>query len=75
MTRTAWAIFSRKAEPAQSSQSPMINYRVGNLNKVIEHLQAGGVQIEKAEEYDYGQFAWIRDPEGNSIELFQDKLL
>ncbi|MCM3903587.1 MAG: VOC family protein [Pyrinomonadaceae bacterium] len=50
----------------------MVNYRVENLDQVLEQLRAEGVQIdERVEEYEYGRFAWITDPEGNRIELWQ----
>lgn len=32
---------------------------------------AGGVPIDRTEGYDYGLFAWLKDPEGNQIELYQ----
>jgi hypothetical protein len=31
------------------------------------------VAIEQIEDYDYGRFAWLRDPEGNRIELWEPK--
>jgi predicted enzyme related to lactoylglutathione lyase len=51
----------------------MIDYRVGNLEKMLEQLRLGGVTVEKVEDYDYGRFAWITDPEGNRIELWESK--
>jgi predicted enzyme related to lactoylglutathione lyase len=50
----------------------MINYRVDDLDALLEALClcAEGVEIDpKREDYDYGRFAWIMDPEGNWIEL------
>jgi len=51
----------------------MINYRVADLERMLEQLRRGGVKVEKVEDYDYGRFAWITDPEGNRIELWEDK--
>jgi predicted enzyme related to lactoylglutathione lyase len=68
---TAWSLFSEK-----SGYFPgpiMINYRVANLDKMLQQLQSGGVKVEKVEDYDYGRFAWITDPEGNRIELWEPK--
>jgi len=71
---TAWAIFPTNAEQfGQSSSSLMINYRVGNLERMLEQLRREGVPIEKVEEFDYGRFAWITDPEGNRVELWEPK--
>ena len=51
----------------------MINYRVENLERMLEQLLRGGVNVEKVEDYDYGRFAWITDPEGNRIELWEPR--
>jgi predicted enzyme related to lactoylglutathione lyase len=52
----------------------MINFRVGDLDALLNELRADGVEIDpKREDYDYGRFAWIVDPEGNRIELWQPK--
>lgn len=48
-----------------------INYRVPDMEQFLAQLTAKGIPIEKREDYDYGKFAWIRDPENNRIELFQ----
>ena len=40
---------------------------------LLRQLRVGGVEVEKVADYDYGRFAWIRDREGNLIELFQDR--
>ena len=55
------------------SRTPfMINYRVDDLDGLLEALRAEGVEIDpKREDYDYGRFAWITDPEGNKIELWE----
>lgn len=72
-TFTAWSIFPRNTAyfgPGQASF--MINYQVEDLDKLLENLKAEGVTIDpKREDYDYGRFAWIVDPEGNRIELWE----
>jgi predicted enzyme related to lactoylglutathione lyase len=49
----------------------VINYRVRDLPGLLEQLKAESIEIEKTEDFDYGRFAWIKDPEGNRIELYQ----
>jgi predicted enzyme related to lactoylglutathione lyase len=50
----------------------MMNFRVDDLDSVLEALASEGVEIDpRREDYDYGRFAWIVDPEGNRIELWQ----
>ena len=74
MGRTVWAIFPTNTTYfGQSPSSLMINYRVSNLDRMLEQLRGSGVKIEKTEDTDYGRFAWIQDPEANRIELWQPK--
>ncbi len=72
---TSWSPFSRKSTYfAPSKKEFMINYRVADLTALIEELRAGGVPIVgEIEQFDYGKFAHILDPEGNKIELWEPK--
>lgn len=69
---TIWSPFSDKTnyfEP--STKEFMINYRVENLEALVEELKKEGVTIlDKIETYDYGKFVHILDIEGNKIELW-----
>ena len=50
----------------------MMNFRVENLEALLLVLKDEGVTVvEEIEEYDYGKFGWILDPEGNKIELWE----
>lgn len=50
----------------------MINYRVANLEALVEELKKEGVTIvDQIEAYDYGKFVHIIDIEGNKIELWE----
>ncbi|HZQ69774.1 MAG TPA: VOC family protein [Terriglobales bacterium] len=70
---TVWSIFPRSSQYFDPSRSPfMINYRVDNLDGLLQELRKDGVQIDPhREDYDYGRFAWIMDPDGNRIELWE----
>jgi predicted enzyme related to lactoylglutathione lyase len=70
---TVWSIFPRDSGYFDPSRSPfMLNYRVDDLDAILERLRAEGVTIdERREDSQYGRFAWIMDPEGNRIELWQ----
>ena len=61
--------------PAESSHFPqpaMINLRVDDLEALLEQLRAANVPIDpKRESAPFGHFAWITDPEGNRVELWQ----
>ena len=53
-------------------QQSMVNFRVDDMEKLLLQLAAEGVPIDpKRDEYPYGKFAWIEDPEGNRIELWE----
>jgi predicted enzyme related to lactoylglutathione lyase len=54
------------------AQQSMVNFRVDDLDALLAQLNEAGVRIDpKREDYSYGRFAWIWDPEGNRIELWQ----
>ena len=71
--RTVWALFPQDTEYFNPSRAPfMINYRVENLDALLAALREEGVTVDdRVEEYDYGRFGWITDPEGNRIELWE----
>ncbi len=55
-----------------STKEFMINYRVENLEALVEELKKEGVTItDTIETYDYGKFVHIMDIEGNKIELWE----
>jgi len=71
--RTEWSPFSKDTTYFQPSEKPfMFNYRVENLVELIKVLREEGVTIVgEIEEFPYGKFGWILDPEGNKIELWE----
>src|SRR3954469_19127511 len=70
---TVWSAFERGTDYFEPSKKPfMINFRVDNLDEVLEQLRAEGVTVdEKRDESEFGKFGWVMDPEGNRIELWQ----
>jgi predicted enzyme related to lactoylglutathione lyase len=69
---TAWAIMSTDQDIKDKPRTGQVNYRVKNMGEVISHLKSKGVVIEKTQEYpEYGNFAWLKDPDGNKIELWE----
>jgi len=70
---TAWALFPRDTTYFKDSRSPfMINYRVEDLDGLLEQLRNEGVTIDpQRENYEFGRFAWITDLDGNRIELWE----
>ena len=71
---TVWSPFDADTKYfGPGKQGHMVNYRVANLKKVLAALKKEKVWIDPKgiEKSDYGQFAWIKDSEGNRIELWQ----
>ena len=70
---TVWSLFPRNTRYFRPSRAHfMLNYRVKDLDRLLKVLRREGVWIDpKREDYPYGRFAWIMDPEGNRIELWQ----
>ena len=68
-----WSPFKNDTEYFQPSSQPfMINYRVQNMEGLIEKLKAEGVTIcDEIATYDYGKFVHIMDADGNKLELWE----
>ena len=50
----------------------MINYRVDDMAGMLEQLRAAGIEVlQGPESHENGKFAWIQDPDGNKVELWQ----
>lgn len=58
-------------EIAPSHRDFMINLAVDDLDAFVARLEAKGVKILKREGDQTGKFAWILDPDGTKIELWQ----
>lgn len=59
---------------APSESSFMINYRVDDLDGLLAQLKQNGVQIVKGPDEEFnGKFAWVMDPDGNKVELWEPK--
>ncbi|MCA1654100.1 MAG: VOC family protein [Sphingomicrobium sp.] len=56
---------------APSAQRFMINLRVDDLDTFVAGLEAKGVAILERQADEYGKFAWIMDPDGVKLELYQ----
>lgn len=74
--RTGYTVFApfpadtKYFEPSQASF--MLNFRVANLDALLDSLREEGVTVDpKIEDYEYGRFGWILDPDGNRIELWE----
>jgi predicted enzyme related to lactoylglutathione lyase len=73
---TVWTVAKSDTTWFSPSQSSfMINYRVDNMDEMLSQLRAGGVEIVGGpDSAENGKFAWILDPDGNKIELWEPML-
>jgi predicted enzyme related to lactoylglutathione lyase len=71
-----WSPFSATTKYFEPSEKPfMINFIVEDCFSLIESLKSEGILIVgEPEESEFGRFAWIMDPEGNKIELWEPPL-
>ncbi len=51
----------------------MLNFRVADLDAMVAQLEAKGVAVKRAPDEPNGRFAWLTDPEGTPIELWEPK--
>ena len=70
---TVWSICGEGADQFAPGEAPfMINYRVEDLPALVTALRAEGCNVlERMEESGFGKFAWVIDPEGNKVELWE----
>jgi predicted enzyme related to lactoylglutathione lyase len=72
---TVWHLAEADSQWFAPSQSPfMINYRVDDMTELLAQLKNNGVPIHKGpESHENGKFAWVIDPDGNKVELWEPK--
>jgi len=72
---TVWTIFPASSDYFGPDKALMINYRVDDLADVLRQLREEGCDVEeKIDESEFGKFGWVRDPEGNRVELWEPPL-
>jgi len=70
---TQWSPFNEKTDYFEpSAKDFMINYRVENIETLVEELKRNGVtMLDTIETYEYGKFVHLLDVEGNKVELWE----
>jgi predicted enzyme related to lactoylglutathione lyase len=73
--KVSWTAFAESSDYMNpSTREFMINFAVDDMDAIIARVTAKGVAILKREDDDsFGRFAWIQDPDGTKIELWQPK--
>ena len=70
---TVWNLADKDSKWFSPSDSAfMINYRVDDLDELLAQLQAADIAvIDGPQSHENGKFAWIMDPDGNKVELWE----
>jgi catechol 2,3-dioxygenase-like lactoylglutathione lyase family enzyme len=70
---TIWSVGDATSNHFAPSTAPfMINYRVADLHALVKVLREEGCTVlDKMDESEYGKFAWVIDPDGNKVELWE----
>jgi predicted enzyme related to lactoylglutathione lyase/ketosteroid isomerase-like protein len=69
---TIWAVHREDDESYGEGKTFMVNFRVADLDALLARLREEGAHVDdEIEEYPFGRFGWVRDPEGNRIELWE----
>ncbi|NJN63520.1 MAG: VOC family protein [Acidobacteria bacterium] len=70
---TIWSVGAADGDHFAPSKSTfMINYRVEDLESLLQALREEGCDVlEQTDDSEYGKFGWVMDPEGNKVELWQ----
>ena len=69
---TAFAPFDRNTDYfGRAEQQWMINFRVNDLNAMVNQLEKAGISVTREGDFPNGRFARLSDPEGNPIQLWE----
>ena len=73
--KVSWTAFPASSDyMSPSTREFMINFAVDDMDAIIARVTAKGVPVLKRDDNDpFGRFAWIQDPDGTKIELWQPK--
>lgn len=66
-----FTVFPDSSKYFNEDQSYMINWMVDDLEPLKENLKAKNIEILGSQFSEYGKFAWINDPDGNKLELWE----
>ncbi len=69
---TVFSLNKPKEALGAARRTATLNLRVEDLDALVARLRDGGLAVKGPEDYEgLGRFAWVNDPEGNRLELYQ----
>ena len=72
---TTFALFQAKERLPPGIRTGRVNFRVSDLDALVARLRAAGCEVEAPDGSEYGRFAWVNDPEGNRVELWEPPIV
>ena len=73
-SRTYFGVLPLKQSPAAVHHAFTITFRTGSLESTLQELQQRGVVIDRLEQSEFGRVAYLRDLDGNPIELWTESI-
>lgn len=71
-SETIFSLYDKEDEYFPKDQQVMVNFQVHDMEEVLTHLDRIGVPLaQEKQSGDFGQFVWIKDPDGRLIELWE----
>lgn len=70
-SHTVFSIHRAKLPVTGAPRTVQLNLRVEDLPALVARLEAAGLSVEPLVDCEYGRFAWVTDPDGNRLELYQ----
>lgn len=70
-SHTVFSIHRAKTPVSGTLRTVQLNLRVEDLPALVARLEASGLGVEPLVDCEYGRFAWVTDPDGNRLELYQ----
>ena len=68
---TIFAFFQAETPLPEGVRTGRVNLRVDDLDVLVARLRAAGLEVDSPPGQEYGRFAWVIDPEGNRLELWE----
>ncbi len=71
---TTFALFQAETPLPKGVRTGRVNFRVEAMEPLLESLRKDGYEVEVSPDESLGRFAWVMDPEGNKVELWEPPL-
>lgn len=67
-----FSLAKAESELPSGPKSFVLNLRVSSMDEALAYLKDAGIDHEKEQVHEQGRFAWLTDPDGNRVEIWED---